>query len=46
MRRALRCLIVIEVMVASHLGAVGTWWAASAARRLGKISARIHRGVS
>lgn len=41
MMRALRKLIVAEILIASHLGAIGSWWAASAARRLGKISERI-----
>lgn len=41
MRRALRRLIIAEVVLAVHLSAVGTWWAALAARRLGKFSAKV-----
>jgi len=40
MRRALRAICVAEVILASHLSAVGSWWAGCAMRRLGKISAR------
>lgn len=45
MRRALRLIIIMEIVIASHMGAVGTWWAASAARRLGKISATFPGGA-
>ncbi|MEH6391138.1 MAG: hypothetical protein V7763_05735 [Sulfitobacter sp.] len=39
MTRVLRWFVIKEIVVANHLGAVGDWWAASAARRLGKLSA-------
>lgn len=34
---ALRFLVRLELSVALHLGAVGEWWAARAARRLGRL---------
>tara|TARA_R110002110_G_scaffold185221_4_gene392307 strand:+ start:1556 stop:1696 length:141 start_codon:yes stop_codon:yes gene_type:complete len=39
MRGFLRWVVIKEIIIANHLGAVGDWWAASAARRLGKLSA-------
>jgi hypothetical protein len=33
-------LFVAEFWTASHVAAFGRWWAASAARRLGKLSGR------
>jgi hypothetical protein len=45
MRRALARIFVAEIIVAMHFGAFGEWWAASAARRLGKVSARFPKGA-
>lgn len=45
MTRALRAVIVAEMVMATHLGAFGGWWAASAARRLGKLSGIDSRGL-
>lgn len=39
MRGVLRWVVIKEISVAVHLGALGDWWAASAARRLRKLSA-------
>lgn len=33
-----RKIIVSEIIIAARLGAFGDWWAASAARRLRKLS--------
>ena len=33
-----RRIIIAEIIVAARLGALGDWWAASAARRLRKLS--------
>jgi hypothetical protein len=41
MRRVLRGLATAETIIAVHLVALGNLWAASAARRLGKLSARM-----
>lgn len=38
MKRFRRSIIITEIIIATRLGAVGDWWAASAARRLGKLS--------
>jgi hypothetical protein len=40
-RAALRRVIIAEIILAARLGAFGDWWAASAARRLRKLSANI-----
>jgi len=40
MRRVLRAICVVEVILASHLSAIGSWWAGCAMRRLGKFSER------
>jgi hypothetical protein len=40
MRRAVLFLLRLEFLAASHLGAVGDYWAARAARRLGKFSGK------
>ena len=40
MRALIRRVIIAEIIVAARLGAFGDWWAASAARRLGKLSAK------
>lgn len=39
MRGVLRWFVIREISVAVRLGALGDWWAASAARRLRKLSA-------
>ncbi|WP_372993876.1 hypothetical protein [Sulfitobacter sp.] len=44
MTRVLRWVVIKEIIVATHLGALGDWWAASAARRLGKLSENFHGG--
>jgi hypothetical protein len=44
MRRLLRRLIVVEIVIAAHVGAFGDWWARHAGRRLGKLSAKFPRG--
>ena len=36
----IRRVIEVEILVALRLGALGQWWAASAARRLGKLSGK------
>lgn len=33
-----RKLVELEILAAVHLCAIGEWWVASAARRLGKLS--------
>lgn len=38
MTRLRRRIITTEIIVAARLGALGDWWAASAARRLRKLS--------
>jgi len=38
MIRVRRFIIVCEIAAANHLGSLGDYWAASAARRLGKLS--------
>ena len=38
MTRLLRRIARVEIVLAMHLGTVGDVWAASAARRLGKLS--------
>lgn len=38
MIRALILLARIELFAALHIGAAGEWWAARAARRIGKLS--------
>lgn len=38
--RVLIFIARIELSAALHLGAAGEWWAARAARRLGKFSGR------
>lgn len=40
----LRVITRIELLAAVHLGTLGDWWAASAARRLRKLSAKVRRG--
>jgi len=41
MRRALYRAALAELWLALHLGAAGEWWAARAARRLGKFSGNL-----
>lgn len=43
MTRVLVFLAHLELTAALHLGAAGQWWAAHAAARLGKLSAK-HSG--
>lgn len=40
MTAALRWFLGVEIVAALRLGALGQWWAASAARRLKRLSAR------
>lgn len=42
----LRAITRIELLAAMHLGTVGDWWAASAARRLRKLSEKVQGGSS
>ena len=38
MIRVRRFIILCEISAANHIGTLGDYWAASAARRLGKLS--------
>ena len=46
MRWIKRNIIITEIMIAAHLGTFGDWWAAKAARRLGKLSAKFPGGAA
>lgn len=41
MKVLLACLFRAEITAALHLGTFGEWWAARAARRLGKLSGEL-----
>mgnify|MGYP001332711518 CR=1 FL=1 len=41
MMRVLRAIVIAEVITANRIGALCDQWAASAALRLGKLSAKI-----
>lgn len=41
MMRVMRAILVAEIVMATRIGAACDQWAASAALRLGKLSARI-----
>jgi hypothetical protein len=45
MRRAVLWLLRAELTAACHLSAVGAYWAARAARRLGKFSGEYSGGL-
>lgn len=44
MWKVLRAIVRFELQLAVHLGTIGDWWAASAARRLRKFSEDYPRG--
>lgn len=43
MRRVIRAIFIFEVITAMRIGALCDQWAARAALRLGKLSARFHK---